>query len=136
MPQMVLNRNFVLSSTAGHAIGFRKGEPVNVPSPVVEEALRIGAEFTVVADKEKQFAEKAETPAAPQGDEREAAIFEAFRRMLKSGNREAFNGAGLPNIKLLRQTCGFDLDAAERNKLWDRFQDSGESLEPAPSTKD
>lgn len=136
MPQMVLGRTFILPTTAGHVIGFRKGEPVNVPHAIVEEALRIGAEFVVAADKEARNTEEAPAPEAPQGDEREAAVYEAFRRMLKSGSREAFNGAGLPNIKILRQTCGFDIDAAERNKFWDRFQDSGESLEPAPSTKD
>lgn len=125
MPQMVLGRNFILRTTAGHTLAFKKGESVFVPTHITEEAMKVGAEYSEETDKAAMNAEAPAAPPSPQGEEREKAVFAAFKAMLKSGNREAFNGAGYPNIKILREALGFsDIDAAERNVLWDRFQDT------------
>lgn len=43
MPQYTLNRDFVLRNTKG-VITFTKGEPTNVPSYMVMDAVSIGAE--------------------------------------------------------------------------------------------
>jgi hypothetical protein len=44
MPEFTLHRNFVLRTTKGHAINFRKGKPTYVPPTCVPDAVAIGAQ--------------------------------------------------------------------------------------------
>ena len=40
---LVLNRNYVLTTTKGHSVAFEKGKPTHVPPAIYQEALAIGA---------------------------------------------------------------------------------------------
>lgn len=122
MPQMVMGRNYILRTTAGHIVGFRKGEPVFVHPHVVDAAMAAGADFVEVAEKEKRQVEEAAAPTPLSGDEREKRIFAAFHKMVTENSRDDFNGAGYPNMKPLREICGFAIDAAERNVMWEKYK--------------
>jgi hypothetical protein len=119
---MVLNRDYVLRTTLGHIVGFRKNEKVFVHRTVVPLALAIGAEFSTEEEKAANVEEEAAKPKEMLPEEREKAVFAAFQVMKTRNNREDFNGAGYPNLKPLRVLSEVhDLDAAERTALWERF---------------
>ena len=40
---LVLNRNYVLTTTKGHSVAFEKGKPTHVPPAVYQDALALGA---------------------------------------------------------------------------------------------
>lgn len=122
MPQMVMARNYILRTTLGHTIGFKKGEPVFVHPVAVELAMAAGAEFSVAKDKEQHIKEEAEAPTPISIDEREKRMMDAFRAMVLENNRDDFNGAGYPNVKPLRERVGFAVDAAERTVMWEKFR--------------
>jgi hypothetical protein len=121
---MVLNRNHTLSTTQGHTIRFRKGEPVGVPKDVEKAAMAIGAEHVVVTDKEAALPQ-AEAPAAPipEGDARETAVFNAIAVMEERNERSDFNAAGAPNVGPLSALTGFKVDKEERAKLWSAYRE-------------
>jgi hypothetical protein len=76
MPEFTLHRNFVLRTTKGHAINFRKGKPTYVPPMCVPDAVAIGAQ-AVDGDADVLGEEVAE-PIPLTQPERDAKIREAI----------------------------------------------------------
>lgn len=122
MPKMVLQRNFRLSTNLGHSVGFVKGVPVNVPKEIVDEAMKIGAEFVTEADKESALPKEAEATFIPEGDARETAIFNAFVMLEERNERGDFSASGAPNVGPIASITKFKVDAKERDKLWAEYQ--------------
>lgn len=124
MPQMILQRNYLLSSTTGHSIAFEKGVAVGVPPPMVSKALEIGAEFVAETQKEEYLPdEKSPTKGAPQGDARESAIFEAFRQLSERNDSADFTAGAKPKFKAVMQITGFRVDAPEVADMWGKFNE-------------
>lgn len=119
MARFTLHRNYILRSTNGRSVEFRKGEPTYVPPLCVQEAISIGAvpeEGMDSVDPEKQ--EKATlTP-----EQRKAAVFAAFTTMAGRGERADYSASGVPNIKRLPALTGFELTTTERDTFWAEFR--------------
>jgi hypothetical protein len=59
-------------------------------------------------------------PVDPQ--EREAALFTAFERMVTENKRGHFTAGGLPHMRALANILGWEVDAKERDEAWAKFQ--------------
>ena len=116
--KFVMNRDFIVVSTSGRSIRFKKGEPTYVPKDMWAEAQQYGA----VPEEElpEDAAEKSAAPTDPV--EREKAIFEAFEQIALTGERENFSANGMPHVKALAKILSFNVDAKERDALWVKFQ--------------
>ena len=120
MPQFTLHRNFVLGTTKGHTIRFKKDTPTHVPDICVPDAVAIGAigvegDTNVLPDEEK---------VAPilSPKERKVKIFEAFTTMKKRADRNDFTASGTPNAKKVATLTGFDLASKERDTYWQEYR--------------
>lgn len=120
MPHMTLHRNFVLRTTKGHAIRFKKGEPSLVPAVCVEDAVAIGA--IAVEDGEADVIPEEEVAPVLTPTERLAEINKAFVTMTRRQERNDFTGNGIPNIKKLEQIVGFEVHSKERDSAWKAFR--------------
>jgi len=121
MPKMVLNRNFRLASINGPIILFEKDKEVNVPFPMYQEALYIGA--TVVEGETAPEIPAPKVKETPKGAARDAAVMDALELMYSRNERGDFGGNGAPTVKALSQICEFDVQAKERDVYWATFQE-------------
>jgi len=115
--KFVLNRNKVVTSTLGHAIEFKKGEPTHVPKEMWNDVIAVGA---VPEDEIEEVIEK-KAPVLT-GEERKEMIFAAFTVLVEKNEREAFTGNGSPHIRAVADVTGFPVDAKERDTLWTEFR--------------
>lgn len=113
--KLTLNRTFCLVSLTGHAIGFEKGVPIDVPACMVHEALAIGA----VADEQMAAPEEIKTVHELNPVVRDAEITRAFDIIVERAARGDFTAAGRPHAKAVNKIVGYDTDATERDRLWD-----------------
>jgi hypothetical protein len=124
MPQMVMKRNYVLRTTLGHTIAFKKGEEVSVPKVAVQKALEIGAEFVTAGDSTVSLPEEEPLKVvSPQGDARETAIFNAFHQLIAQNDSEDFTSGGKPKFKAVSAVAGFKVDAKEVGEQWDKYHE-------------
>ena len=128
MPQMVLNRNYYLTSTTGHSIAFEKGIPVGVPPPLVPKALEIGAELVDTPKDAFVPEEPKRNMAIPSGDDRETAIFEAFRQIVERNDATDFTAGQKPRFKVVSQIAGFSVNAVESADMWARYNEMQKAL--------
>lgn len=119
-PILTLNRDYVLVTTKGHVIAFKKDEPIDVPQAVVADALAVGA---MPADKEAvKVLEDAKEEKAPLTlEEREEAILKVIPGMLEANVRESFTAAGTPHAKAVSELVGFKTSAKEVSAVWDKY---------------
>lgn len=122
MPQMLMLRDFVLTSTLGLSIRFQKGQPVHVPPELVFEAMEKGA---VPADGEAPVVEEPVLPVTPAGDERAALVLEAVRELVDKNDADDFGANGAPLVKAVERELGFDVDRAEVQVAWKAAQAEG-----------
>ncbi len=119
MPLFTLHRNYVLRTTTGHAIEFRKGQPTHVPQLLINAAISIGA--VPVEGMDSVSPEEPEavilTPA-----QRKAALFAAFETMAKRDDRADYTASGTPNAKRLPALTGFEVQLGERDAAWTEFR--------------
>lgn len=121
MPEMMLNRDYVLSTLKGHRIAFRKDTPTYVPNNCVVDATAIGAQFL---DGTSHTPEEVPSgPAAPDdASMKKQQVFAAFHEMVDRGNRDDFTAAGQPNKYAVDRILGWSLDMRDRNKYWEMFK--------------
>lgn len=120
MPLFTLHRNYVLRTTKGHTISFKKNKATHVPPICISDAISIGAipaddEVNVLGDEEPIV-----IPLTPA--ERKAKVFDAFRTMAGREIREDFTASGVPNTKRLPALTGFDMTSKERDAYWLEFR--------------
>jgi hypothetical protein len=120
MPEFTLHRNFVLRTTKGHAINFRKGKPTYVPPMCVPDAVAIGAQ-ALDGDADVLGEEVAE-PIPLTQPERDAKIREAIETMVGRNERNDFTGSGLPDIRKMNALTGFEVSKRERDRVWQAYQ--------------
>lgn len=122
LPKLVLNRDYVLTTTKGHVITFKKGEPTHVPAAVYQDAIAIGAqpedgsEPNVLKD-EKTY----KAPADPA--ERNPLILAAIEKIVAGNERKDFTAAGSPTVKAVEREVGFDVDAREVATVWQEYHE-------------
>lgn len=120
MPEFTLHRNYVLRTTKGHAISFKKGTPTYVPPICVEDAVAIGArpvaeEIDILPDDSPDVVLTAQ--------ERMDKIAEAIQTMVARNERNDFTGSGLPDIRRMNAIVGFDVTKPERDAAWQRYRE-------------
>ena len=126
--KFVMHRDRVVASTAGHVIGFKKGEPTYVPPEARKDVMQAGGipedeDFDPDAEaKAKRAAENTE-PVDPV--EREKAVFAVFEKLTLRNERGDFTANGVPNAKVLKAELGWELQGRDRDVLWEQFQQKG-----------
>ena len=125
--KMVLNRDLVLRTRKGYGFTFKKGEPIFVPERCHDDVLAIGGEFVEEKDKQAAVAKLAEKDekkktAVPEGKAREKVLRDAIELMLARDEREDFGGNGAPVLARLSSIVGFNVNAKERNDLWNKIR--------------
>lgn len=121
----VSNRNLNVTSTFGHSIDFKKGEPTYVPPimrktciekgilPVEEEG---GAE---AATELLEASEKVKLNIPPEdADERKGMIELACRDIAKRNHARDFTGGGTPSAVAVTATLGWKVDQKEVKDVW------------------
>lgn len=119
--KFVLNRNYTHSSTLGHTIEFKRGEPTHVPDALHSEVLRLGAE-PVDGDVDALELEAAVKSRGPQGSDRLALITAAIEDIVKANQREDFTSGGEPTTAAITTKVGFTVGAEERNDAWAQYR--------------
>lgn len=122
-PKLVLNRNYVLSTTKGHIISFIKGEPTYVPSAVYADAIAIGAVPEDGSDP-NVLTDPTNTSKAPSDPgQRQPLILDAILKLVVTNERKDFTAAGSPAVKAVERELGFDVDAREVAEAWQKYHD-------------
>ena len=122
LPKLVLNRDYVLTTTKGHAIAFKKGKPTHVPASCYQDAIAIGAQPEDGSDPnvlEDQKVNKA--PSDPA--ERNPLILAAIEKIVAGNERKDFTAAGSPTVKAIEREVGFDVDAREVATVWQEYHE-------------
>lgn len=119
MPMFVLNRDYVLRTTKGHSIAFKKGQPVYVPSIIERDAVMIGAECV---DGDVKMLDDEAVVIEMSPEERREKLLSAFRALETRNAREDFTGTGQPAVKAVEKLSGVDTDRTEISALWDEYK--------------
>lgn len=114
----VLHRNHTVTSTMGHAIEFKKGQPTSVPREAFKDVQAVGA---VPAD-ELDEVELPKVEEVLDPEDRKAMIFAAMEQLVTKGDRESFTGSGSPHAKAVSELAGFTVNAEERDAMWLAFR--------------
>ena len=119
---LVLNRNYVLTTTKGHSVAFEKGKPTHVPPAVYQDALAIGA---IPPDGEDpHFEEPVKTDNAPADPaERAPLILAAIEKLVAESSRDNFPAAGSPTVGAVSEAVGFKVQAKEISTVWQQHHD-------------
>lgn len=121
MPYFTLHRNYVLRTTKGATIEFKKGEPAWVPPACVPDAVGIGA---VSSDDVDVLGEDAVPVVTISPEERQIKLTEAFNILVNRNERGDFTASGLPHVKKLGELLGFEVSNRERDAAWQAYQGS------------
>jgi hypothetical protein len=126
MPEFILNRDYVMRTTHGHIINFKKGQPTYVPPVCSKDAVALGAD-AVNNDVDVLGPEPVAVPELSAVD-REAKLYAAYDAMIARNGQEAyrtdFNAQGLPSTKPLSALTGFEVTAAERNDSYQKYREA------------
>lgn len=113
---MVLNRNYSVSSTLGHVLTFKKGEPLPVPPIMVHECASIGAERVDGKDVFKEPEPVAPMPVDPS--QRQLDIRKAIDGIVERNARDDFTAGGSPKVKAVSDEVGYKVDQSEVSRAW------------------
>lgn len=119
---LVLNRNYLLITTSGHAIKFKKGEPTHVPPTLYRAALSIGAVPADGSDPDVQDERKPDAaPVDPA--ERNENIMAAILKMIERNEREDFTAAGMPSVDAVTRNVGYKVSSKEIASVWQKYHE-------------
>ena len=122
--KFVMHRNRTIVSTSGHAVEFKKGEPIHVPPSMYEEVMAAGGIPEEELDLDPKTNPDITEPTDPTV--RQQAIFEAFETVTLRGKREDFTAAGAPHAKVLSTILGWTVQNKERDAAWVAFKTKGD----------
>lgn len=119
---LVLNRNYILDTTKGHSVAFKKDVPTHVPPAIYREALAIGA---IPPDGEEPMVkEEVKTDNAPSDPaERAPLILEAIEKLVAENARDNFTAAGSPTVDAVSKLVGFKVQGKEVAPVWQTYHD-------------
>lgn len=117
--EYIAPRNMTVTSKSGRSVEFVKGEPTFAPPQMHAELIAAG----VVPAEELPEPDTGDEPQAPVvPDERKAAVFAAFEKILLRNKRNDFAATGAPHLAVITKTLGWEFnDAKERDALWNEF---------------
>ena len=119
---LVLNRNYVLTTTKGHSVAFEKGKPTHVPPAIYQEALAIGAIPPDGADPLVEEVIKTDNaPADPT--ERAPLILAVIEKLVAENARDNFTAAGSPTVDAVSKLVGFKVQSKEIALVWQSYHD-------------
>lgn len=117
MTEVMSSRTFTLSTLKGHTIKFYKGISKNVPNIILEDCTAVGV--MPVDDQDLPSAEASSVlPKASVGAERVAEIREVINALVERNSRDDFNASGMPNINIINNALGYNIDHGELSKIW------------------
>lgn len=119
MPQYVLNRNFVLRTTAGFSFTFEKGVPMKIPACVEQEVIAVGGECV---DGVAKYADDEPVKSMLSQSERNSLIIAAFEEIVKRNDAKEFTASGSPQTRAVFKVTGFSVERAEVDDLWSEFR--------------
>lgn len=122
---MVSPRDFLLNTTLGHSIEFKKNVPTPVPHSIVDEALKVNI-LPCEGGTGKEFEDPnaaASANTSISGQLRRAILFHAIAEIVKRNDPDDFSGGGRPNAKAVSDRAGVRITATELNKYWDEYRD-------------
>lgn len=114
--KFVMQRNLVVSSVLGHAIGFEKGVPTHVPPSMYEEVMSRGA----VPEEDMPESEVKKSDALTPED-RKILLSAAIEELVTKNDSKDFTAAGMPHVKVLSAKVGFNVEADERDAAFAAF---------------
>ena len=119
---LVLNRNYVLTTTKGHSVAFEKGKPAHVPPAIYQEALAIGAIPPDGEDPQVEDVVKIDNaPSDPA--ERVPLILAAIEKLVAENARDNFTAAGSPTVDAVAKAVGFKVQSKEVAPVWQAYHD-------------
>ena len=120
MPKFVLNRNYLLRTTAG-CVAFEKGVPTWVTPEMQRYAQEIGAER--VDGPAEDFLEPEQEAKPEVGPiERQEELYAAFGMLIERNESGDFTGQGVPTVKAVEKIVSFDVDRAEVTSAWAEYK--------------
>lgn len=119
--QMVLNRNYTLTSTQGHSVRFEKGTPVHVPPGLYGEVLALGGEFVDGEGLPEQAVKANQEPL--DGVERDQRLLDAVCAIAETNDVDDFTAAGMPKAEAVAKRAGFKATNKDVAKAWQRRAD-------------
>ena len=123
----VSHRDVTVTSLQGYSIFFEKGVPTHAPRAIHSEVMEKGvmpcdeqgnpldepAAAAVVAPEQPRV-----MVAPEDGHEREEAILEAIKTIVKRNNSKDFNAGGVPSAGSLTAALGWKVDTTEVRAIW------------------
>lgn len=118
--KFVLHRDRVIASVMGLSIAFEKGVAQQVPPYMYPEVIAAGG----VPESELTEAEATgKNTSEPTGkDERKAALFGLFEKLVLNNVREEFTAGGAPHGAVITRELGWSVSAKERDQAWAEFK--------------
>ena len=115
------SRTFVLVSTLGHAIQFRKGEETTIPAVLLSEALTQGVVPVEDDDLPQDPAQLDGAPVDPMA--RKAEIKAAIVAIKTRNQREDFGATGNPKVAAVEKYLGWKATGKEIDSLIQELND-------------
>lgn len=123
MPEYVLNRDYVLRTTKGYTVAFKKGEPVYVPPLIEKDAVAIGAER---ADNGKTDVLAPEVSGKPDlsFEELREAMITAFDLLVERNDTNDFTAQGVPKVSVVEKMVEANIDRKDLLEAWTEYRAS------------
>lgn len=117
--EYIAPRNMTAVSKSGRSVEFVKGVPTYAPSQMHAELIQLG----ISPAEEIPEPEPDGSPVEPKvPEEREAAFYAAFEKIILRGKRNDFSGTGAPHTAVLVKELGWsEVDRKERDLMWQKF---------------
>jgi hypothetical protein len=119
----VMHRNKTVASSMGLSIEFVKGVAQHVPPYMYKEVLAHGGVPEDELTEEELNPGNSNEPREPE--DRKAALFVAFDKIVLRNEREEFTAGGTPNTGVLTRELGWTVNAKERDAAWQEFKIKG-----------
>jgi len=126
----VSNRDIVIVSTQGYAIGFEKGVPMHVPRAMHSEVMEKGAipcdQAGTTLDSSKVEHEPAlKLLVAPEDAlERADAIAPVLAAIAERNNSKDFTAGGVPTAGAVSAVLGWKAEPIEIRPVWQKYKQS------------
>ena len=120
--KFVSNRDIVHASTRGHSIKFAKGVPTEVPYALRSEVMAIGilpVEEEGGPGVADPIPEAPKRTSAPEGaEERDRAILDVIKDIVRRNSPKDFTGGGQPNASAVTLGLGWKVDQKDVRDIW------------------
>lgn len=115
----ISNRDIVVRSLHGHSVEFKKGIPTAVPRVMHAECLEKGILPEEGPEQGNAIADPAGPTLAPEDKlERDDAILEVIKQIVKRNNSSDFTGGGHPSATSISAAVGWKVDQKEVKDVW------------------